>query len=68
MASNYNKMSTLLLCLLCLVAVLPKSNAKIAEMDDYLKKKAEQSHEEYIRAYVPNPEAVADEINKEVGE
>ncbi|XP_057777117.1 pectate lyase-like [Salvia miltiorrhiza] len=68
MASINSKTSTILLGLLCLVAVLPKSNAGIAEMDDYLKKKAEQSHEEYVNAYVPNPEAVADEISKEVGE
>ena len=69
MASIYIiKMSILLLSLLYLVALLPKSNAKIAEMDDYLRKKAEQSHLEYIKADVPNPEAVAEEISQEVGE
>lgn len=68
MASNYgNRMSILLLCLLSLAAVLPKSNAGIAEFDDYLKKKAAASHEEYVNAYEPDPEMVAEQISQEVG-
>ncbi|KAH6809493.1 hypothetical protein C2S51_027276 [Perilla frutescens var. frutescens] len=66
-STNYN-MSTLLLCLLCLVAVLPKSNAGIAKFDKYLRKRAEQSHQEYVKAYEPDPEQVADEIKNEVSE
>lgn len=63
-------MSTLLvfLCFLSLVAVLPKSNAGIAKYDDYLKKRAEKSRQEYLDAYEPNPEVVADEISEEVNE
>lgn len=70
MASSNYKMSTLVvfLCFLSLVAVLPKSNAGIAKYDDYLKKRAAQSHQEYLDAYEPNPEQVADEISKVVDE
>lgn len=70
MASSNYKMPTLLflLCLLCCIAVLPKSDAGIAKFDDYLKKRAAQSHQEYVNAYEPDPERVADQIKEEVSE
>lgn len=36
--------------------------------DEYLQKRAEESFEESLNAFDPNPEKLADELNKQVGQ
>ncbi|KAL3644554.1 hypothetical protein CASFOL_009734 [Castilleja foliolosa] len=61
--------SLLFFCILLQLAVtLPKTSAKIAVFDEYLQKKANESYEESVKAFNPNPEDVADEFNELVGE
>ncbi|CAK9172202.1 unnamed protein product [Ilex paraguariensis] len=43
-------------------------HADIAEFDDFLKKKAELALEASLKAYNPNPEEVAENFNKQVGD
>ncbi|KAL6513873.1 hypothetical protein OROHE_019329 [Orobanche hederae] len=50
------------------VALLPESRGAIAEYDEYLLKRAEESYEESLKAFDPNPEKLADELNQQVGE
>ncbi|KAK6119009.1 hypothetical protein DH2020_047248 [Rehmannia glutinosa] len=68
MSSSNHTISTFLLCILSFVALVPKSHAAIAEYDDYLLKRAEESYEESLKAFDPNPEKLADELNEQVGE
>jgi len=68
MAFHYRNLVPLLLCFLTFVAVIQKSYAGIAEFDDYLKKRAEFALESSFKAYDPNPVAVTDQFNKQVGE
>ncbi|KAL7091477.1 hypothetical protein ACP275_12G108500 [Erythranthe tilingii] len=69
MAFGNNKSSIiLLLCMIYFVTLIPKSHAAIAKYDDYLRKKANESFEESLKAFDPNPEKVADELNEQVGE
>ncbi|KAL3840613.1 hypothetical protein ACJIZ3_025204 [Penstemon smallii] len=68
MALSNHKMSILVIfCILSLVATLPKSNAGIAKFDDYLKKKANESFEESLEAFVKDPEELTDQFNQQVG-
>ncbi|KAI3467388.1 hypothetical protein Pfo_024051 [Paulownia fortunei] len=70
MAFSNHKITSilLLLCVLSFVALLPKSRAAIAQYDEYLQKRAEESFEESLKAFDPNPEKLADELNEQVGE
>ncbi|CAA0834701.1 Probable pectate lyase 3 [Striga hermonthica] len=58
----------LLLSVLSFASFVPKSRAAIAEYDEYLLKKAEESYKESLKAFDPHPEKVADELSKQVGE
>ncbi|KAK6139296.1 hypothetical protein DH2020_026955 [Rehmannia glutinosa] len=66
-SSNHTMSTLLLLCILSFVALMPKSRGAIAEYDDYLLKRAEESYEESLKAFDPNPEKLADELNEQVG-
>lgn len=63
MALKNYKSSIILLCvLLPLVA-----QAKIADYDEYLQKKAAESYEQSLNSFNPNPEGVTDDFNVLVG-
>ncbi|KAL0421165.1 UNVERIFIED_CONTAM: Pectate lyase [Sesamum latifolium] len=69
MALSNHKLSVLVLIgILSFVLLLPKSDAAIAKYDEYLKKKAQESLEESRKAFNPNPEEVADDLNVQVSE
>lgn len=44
------------------------ADAHIGEFDDFLQKKAENARQASLRAYNPDPEAVTDSFNEQVGE
>lgn len=58
----------LLACVLLLVALVPNSHAAIAKYDEYLLRKANESYQESIKAFEPNPEKLADDLSEQVGE
>lgn len=58
----------LLACVLLLVTVVPQSHAAIAEYDEYLLRKANESYQESLNAFDPNPEKLADDLSDQVGE
>ncbi|XP_057810886.1 pectate lyase-like [Salvia miltiorrhiza] len=60
--TNY-KLSIFLLCILLPLA----AQAKIADFDEYLQKKAAESYEESLNSFDPNPEGVTDDFNMMVG-
>ncbi|KAL2253464.1 UNVERIFIED_CONTAM: Pectate lyase [Sesamum indicum] len=66
--SNHKFSILLLLIILSFVLLLPKSGAAIAKYDEYLKKRAEASLEESRKAFNPNPEELADDLNDQVSE
>ncbi|PIN25335.1 Pectate lyase [Handroanthus impetiginosus] len=67
--SKQNVSIFMFLCIfLILVALLPKSCAAIAKYDEYLQKRAQESFEESLNAFDPNPEDLADELNEQVTE
>ncbi|KAL0385715.1 UNVERIFIED_CONTAM: Pectate lyase [Sesamum radiatum] len=69
MALSFHKLSVLvLISILSFVQLLPKSGAAIAKYDEYLKKRAQESLEESRKAFNPNPEEVADDLNVQVSE
>ncbi|KAK4479778.1 hypothetical protein RD792_015313 [Penstemon davidsonii] len=69
MAPSNPKISILVLfCILSIFATIQKSCARIGDFDEYLQKKANQSLEESVEAFIPNPEDLTDEFNKQVGE
>lgn len=49
--------------LLCMVA----ADAKIADFDEYLQKRAAESYEQSLNSFNPNPEGVTDDFNMLVG-
>lgn len=53
---------------LAIALALPKTQANIADFDEYLQKKAAESYEESLNAFNPNPEELTDEFNQQVGE
>ena len=48
--------------------ITPSLNASIKEFDEYWQKKAEVAHDAAQKSYEPNPEAVTQDVNKEVHE
>lgn len=44
------------------------AQAKIADFDGYLQKRATESYEESLNSFDPNPEGVTDDFNELVGE
>ncbi|XP_047960675.1 pectate lyase-like [Salvia hispanica] len=63
MPTNYKK------CILIFCILLPMvAQAKIADFDEYLQKKAAESYEESLNSFDPNPEGVTDDFNTLVGE
>ncbi|KAL0336315.1 UNVERIFIED_CONTAM: putative pectate lyase P59 [Sesamum radiatum] len=69
MALSNHKLSILvLISVLSFVLLLPKCGAAIAKYDEYLKKRAQESLEESRKAFNPNPEELADDLNDQVSE
>ncbi|KAG6398838.1 hypothetical protein SASPL_140309 [Salvia splendens] len=63
MPTNYKK------CILIFCMMLPMvAQAKIADFDEYLQKRAAESYEESLNSFDPNPEGVTDDFNTLVGE
>ncbi|KAL0385723.1 UNVERIFIED_CONTAM: putative pectate lyase 19 [Sesamum radiatum] len=58
----------LILGILSLVLLLPECRAAIAKYDEYLQKRAEEASEEALKAFDPNPEKLADDLNYQVSE
>lgn len=48
--------------------IVPTLHAKIAELDDFLKQRADEAKQAAEKAYNPHPEEVANSFNKQVGE
>ncbi|XP_020551403.1 probable pectate lyase 6 [Sesamum indicum] len=66
--TNHKLSVPLILGVLSLVLLLPESRAAIAKYDEYLQKKAEVASEEALKAFDPNPEKLADDLNYQVSE
>lgn len=61
---------TLICCcfFLSFALIIPTIHSKIAELDDFLKLRAEEAKLAAHKAYNPHPEEVANTFNKQVGE
>ncbi|KAH6763153.1 Pectate lyase family protein [Perilla frutescens var. hirtella] len=63
MALTNNKLPIFVLWVVVAVA----ADAKIADFDEYLQKKAAESYEQSLNAFNPNPEDLTDDFNQLVG-
>ncbi|KAH6801996.1 Pectate lyase family protein [Perilla frutescens var. frutescens] len=63
MALTNNKLPIFVLWVVVAVA----ADAKIADFDEYLQKKAAESYEQSLKAFNPNPEDLTDDFNQLVG-
>ncbi|XP_073130024.1 pectate lyase-like [Henckelia pumila] len=69
MALSHCKLPLIILfCLVFLVDNVPKSVANIANYDEYLQKRSEESFQDSLSAFNPNPEELTDQFNEQVGE
>ncbi|KZV58767.1 pectate lyase-like [Dorcoceras hygrometricum] len=65
--TNITFSTLVLLGFLLVVETIPRSSAKIANYDEYLQKRAEESFEASLKAFNPKPEEVTEDFNELVG-
>lgn len=67
MAISDSKILLAVVCVVSVVATLPRSTGKIANFDEYLQKRSEESIEDSLKAFYSKPEEVTEEFNELVG-
>ncbi|XP_073059303.1 pectate lyase-like [Primulina eburnea] len=67
MAISNSKILLAVVCIVSVAASLPRSTGKIANFDEYLQKRSEESLEDSLKAFYPKPEEVTEEFNELVG-